>query len=152
MAAFIMVYTSMTGNTEAMAKAIAEGIQGEGFDIKIVDSYDAHASELTDYDGILVGTFTWGSGDLPDEILDFYEELFKVDLTGKKAAVFGSYDSLYGDDGIAVDIMMETLEKRGASVIADGFKIELTPSPEQLEECKAFGKWFSEQFTPVENI
>ena len=152
MATFIMVYTSMTGNTEMMANAIAEGIREAGHEIKQLDSYDAHASDVLPYDGILVGTFTWGSGDLPDEMLDFYGELFKVDLTGKKAVVFGSYDSLYGDDGMAVDTMIETLRKRGANVVADGFKIELTPSPEQLEECKGFGKWFTEQFTPVQNI
>ena len=151
MASFIMVYTSITGNTEAMAQAISEGVKENGHEIKLIDSYEAHATELIKYDGILIGTFTWGAGELPDEMLDFYDELFKVDLTGKKAAVFGSFDSLYGDNGIAVDIIIEALQKQGAAVIADGYKIELTPTAEQLEECKDFGKWFSDQVTQVEH-
>jgi len=147
MAHFVIVYASITGNTEAMAKAIAEGIKQNGYQVDQIIAYDAHASDLNQYDGVLIGTYTWGTGELPDEMLDFYDELQVVDLSGKKAAVFGSYDSLYGDDGIAVDIMIEALTKQGADVIADGYKIELTPNAEQLEACAAFGRWFSDQVT-----
>ncbi len=144
MANFIMVYTSMTGNTKAMADGLAEGIRKAGYDVRMEESDDFDAKELENYDGILVGTYTWGGGELPDEMLDFYEDLENVNLSGKKAIVFGSFDSIYGDNGIAVDIMMEQLKKQGAELIYEGFKIELDPDPDELENCRIVGKWFAE--------
>lgn len=141
----VMVYASLTGNTKAMADAIAAGIKEAGQEIDVFESYDQDASVLEDYDALLIGTYTWGDGDFPDEMQDFYDSLSDVDLTGKKGMVFGSFDEIYGDYGIAVDDMIEKLERKGCEVIRDGFKIELTPSPEQLEECKELGKWFVEQ-------
>lgn len=144
MANFIMVYTSMTGNTKAMADGLAEGIRKAGYDVRMEESDNFDAKELENYDGILVGTYTWGDGELPDEMLDFYEDLENVNLLGKKAIVFGSFDSIYGDNGIAVDIMMEQLKKQGAELIYEGFKIELDPDPDELENCRILGKWFAE--------
>ena len=40
-----------------------------------------------------------------------------IDLTGKKAAVFGSCDSAYPKYGVAVDILIEKLKERGRSCV-----------------------------------
>jgi flavodoxin I len=146
MTKFIMVYASMTGNTEAMVHAIAESIQEFGIELTLVDGYDADASQLRLYDGILIGTYTWNAGDLPDEMMDFYEDLLQEDLTGKKAAVFGSFDSMYGDNGAAIDTFISALKKAGAEVTTEGLKVELAPSAQDLAVCKAFGKTFVDQF------
>ena len=90
MANFIMVYTSMTGNTKAMADGLAEGIRKAGYDVRMEESDDFDAKELENYDGILVEPI-WGGGELPDEMLDFYEDLENVNLSGKKAIVFGLF-------------------------------------------------------------
>ncbi len=36
---------------------------------------DMEAVELENYDGILFGTYTWGDGDLPYELEDFYDDM-----------------------------------------------------------------------------
>ncbi|EPZ38834.1 MULTISPECIES: flavodoxin [Anoxybacillus] len=145
MAKVIMVFTSMTGNTEEMAEAIAQGVREQGVELDVKEVLDATATELEQYDGILLGAYTWGDGELPDDFLDFYDELDDVDLTGKKAAVFGSCDSSYEKYGAAVDILIEKLQERGAEVVLEGLKIELTPTNEDKQLCIAFGREFSKQ-------
>ncbi|ASA96000.1 MULTISPECIES: flavodoxin [Anoxybacillus] len=141
----IMIFTSMTGNTEEMAEAIAEGVREQGIELDVKEVLDAVAVELEQYDGILLGAYTWGDGELPDDFLDFYDELDDVDLTGKKAAVFGSCDSSYEKYGAAVDILIEKLQERGAEVVLEGLKVELTPTKEEKQLCIAFGRNFAKQ-------
>ena len=65
----------MSGNTEIMANAIANGVRDAGVDLKVINIMDGiEASELENYDGILLGAYTWGNGELPDEGLDFYDQ------------------------------------------------------------------------------
>lgn len=143
MAKVILIFASMSGNTEMMAKAVSDGISAMGEGLKIIDIIDGpDAKELEDYDGILLGAYTWGDGELPDDFLDFYDEMDSIHLTGKKAAVFGSCDSAYSQYGAAVDILTEKLRERGAEVYPQGLKVELTPEKEEEEACRTFGKNF----------
>lgn len=91
----IIVYASMAGNTEQMAVSIAKELTSSGIKVDVKGAFECFAEDLTFYDGIMIGSYTWGDGDLPDEMLDFYEELKNTDLKGKAGAVFTSGDSLY---------------------------------------------------------
>ncbi|MFD6442630.1 flavodoxin [Peribacillus sp. NPDC060186] len=144
MSKIIMIFASMSGNTEEMANTIAEGItEISGVNIEKIDIMEGpEASILGDYDGILLGAYTWGDGELPDDFLDFYEELDHIDLTGKKAAVFGSCDSSYPQYGAAVDILTEKLRGQGAAIVLEGLKVELNPDDEDIKNCQNFGRDF----------
>lgn len=143
MSKLVMIFASMSGNTEEMADYIAGAIREEEKEIEVIDIMSSpDASILEEYDGIVLGAYTWGDGDLPDDFLDFYDEMDKVDLTGKIAAVFGSCDSAYPKYGAAVDILIEKLQERGAKVVLEGLKVELTPEDEDVEACLRFGKEF----------
>lgn len=142
MTKLVMIYASMTGNTLEMAEAIEEGIRAEGAELEVKEVMNTDASELADYDAVLLGAYTWGDGELPDEFLDFYDDMDELDLAGKKAAVFGSCDSGYTHYGAAVDILIEKLKELGAEVVLDGLKIELTPSSDEKSACVQFGKQF----------
>jgi flavodoxin I len=74
--------------------------------------------------------------------LDLYEDLDTVELTGMKAAVFGSCDSSYEKYGAAVDLLVKKLSDRGAEVFNEGLKIELTPDEAEEEVCRTFGRDF----------
>ncbi|SIR73546.1 flavodoxin I [Peribacillus simplex] len=151
MSKIIIIFASMSGNTEEMANAIAEGItEISDVNIEKIDIMDGpEASILGDYDGILLGAYTWGDGELPDDYLDFYEELDHIDLTGKKAAVFGSCDSSYTQYGAAVDILNEKLREKGAVIVLEGLKVELTPDDEDIKNCQNFGGDFiKKSFVP----
>ncbi|MED1782088.1 flavodoxin [Brevibacillus fortis] len=140
----LMVYASMTGNTQEIAEAIAEGIRSTGAELEIKEVMDASAKELEAYDGILLGAYTWGDGELPDECMDFYEEMNDIDLSGKKVVAFGSCDSAYEHVGAAVDILLKKASERGAETPMEGLKIELSPTAKEVETCKAFGVSFAE--------
>jgi flavodoxin I len=134
----------MTGNTEELANLIGEGILSSGVTVEIKDLLEVDVKELQDYDAVLLGAYTWGDGELPDEFLDFYEEMNSLNLNGKIAAAFGSYDSAYGNIGRAVDILEGKLTELGAWVVLDGLKIELSPNAAESEKCIQFGKSFAE--------
>lgn len=138
----LIVYASMTGNTEELAHLIGKGMQEAGATVVIKDVFEVDVSNLLDYDGILLGAYTWGDGELPDEFLDFYDEMDSVNLTGKKAAVFGSCDSSYEHHGGAVTILVEKLLKLGSDVILEGLKIDLSPTLAEKELCIKFGQSF----------
>ncbi|WP_409341821.1 flavodoxin [Paenibacillus sp. MBLB4367] len=141
----IVVYASMTGNTQDMAEAIAEGLREIGGEVTVKDAFDANASEFLEYDGIVLGAYTWGDGDLPDEFLDFYEEMDGLDLQGKPGAAFGSGDTSYSLFCAAVDTIQAKLRKLGSDLKLDGLKLELSPSSEEREQCREFGRSFMRQ-------
>lgn len=143
----LIVYSSMTGNTKEIAEEIGEGLREAGADVEIKDILLTDVTDLLDYDVLLLGAHTWGDGELPDEFLDFYEEMDGLNLAGKTAAAFGSCDSSYEHRGRAVDILSEKLAELGASMAADGLKIELTPTNEEKEQCRQFGRKVFETLT-----
>ncbi|MDM5187667.1 flavodoxin [Bacillus sp. DX4.1] len=143
MSKLVMIFASMSGNTEEMADHIAGTIRETGKEIEVIDMMTMpEASVLEGYDGIILGAYTWGDGELPDDFLDFYDEMEEIDLAGKKAAVFGSCDSAYPKYGAAVDILVEKLQECGAEVVLEGLKVELTPEEEDVEKCLQFGAEF----------
>lgn len=84
-------YGSSLGTTEALAKMIAKEM-----DVPATDVYDvagAEASRVGGFDVLLLGSSTWGSGELQDDWYDFLKDLKKQDLTGKYIALFGCGDA-----------------------------------------------------------
>ncbi|MEW9702157.1 flavodoxin [Paenibacillus sp. SI8] len=143
MSSIIIVYASMTGNTEEIAEAIADGVREAGIEPVVKSVMDAKGQDLEQYDGILLGAYTWGDGDLPDEFEDFYEEMDELNLQGRKSAVFGSADSSYSHFGAAIDTLEAKLAALGAERVLIGLKIELNPSKEEKQFCLDFGKQFA---------
>jgi flavodoxin I len=149
MQACLMVYASMTGNTEELAEWIAEGIRKVGGSVEIKDILEADVTDLHNYDGILLGAYTWGDGELPDEFLDFYDEMDQIKIAGKKAAAFGSCDSSYEQRGGAVDFLIAKLKELGADVVQDGLKIDLAPNDAEKQQCIKFGQSFMEHISQM---
>lgn len=97
-------YGSSTGTTEAVARTIAEKLH-----VKNEDVHDA--SKLTKalvekYDVLILGTSTWGDGELQDDWYDALKILAGMNLAGKCVALFGCGDSdSYSDtfcDGMGI--------------------------------------------------
>ena len=86
-----VVYWSGTGNTEAMAKAVAEGAESAGAQVTLLTPDKVNASELGSYDAIGFGCPAMGSEVLEEmEFQPMFDEV-KRSLGGKSAALFGSY-------------------------------------------------------------
>ncbi|MFS1519320.1 flavodoxin [Bacillus sp. SCS-151] len=142
MSTVLIIYASMSGNTESIADLIEEGIQGEGVTVEKKDVFDVDINILDKYHSIIFGSYTWGDGELPDEFLDFYDELTEVDLSGKTFAVFGSGDRSYKIYCGAVDIFESAILQQGGILVQESLKIEDGPQDEEIEKCKLFGREF----------
>ena len=95
-----VIYGSTTGNTEAAAKKIAEELGVS--DIRNVDQ--VFADELLSYDNIIVGSSTWGCGELQDGWEALAGKIRNLDLSGKKVAFFGT-----GDQNSYTDTFVDAL-------------------------------------------
>lgn len=143
MGKIIIVYASLTGNTEDMAELIAEGVRSAGAvaDLKMVE--DCNAVRLLEYDACLLGAYTWGDGELPDEFADFVDEMKELNLAGIRAAVFGSGDTSYRLYCAAVDELEQRLREFGAVIVQPPLKVEYGPSPEEKVLCREYGASFA---------
>lgn len=112
-------YGSSTGNTEALAKEIASKLTVAASDVYDVAS--ASASEAAKYDCILLGSSTWGLGELQDDWYDFIDNLKAADLSGKKVGLFGCGDSSSYPDTFcdAIGIIFEELANSGCTFIGE---------------------------------
>lgn len=87
----IIIYGSSSGNCESIAQRIAAAL---GVEASSVVSASALTPALIDENtNLLLGSSTWGCGDLQDEWYDAIEVIRASDLSGKTVAVFGCGDS-----------------------------------------------------------
>ncbi len=143
----LILHTSLTGNTEQIAYILKTQLDNGEFDIttKDIGYENIEVSELMDFDGILVGTYTYDDGNLPYEIEDFHDELDDVDLTDKIVGVFGSGDRSYTYFCNAVNLFQDQFKKANATVLEHTVKVELYPEEdEDLESIRTLGQQFAD--------
>lgn len=88
-------YGSTTGTTAEIAKKIANAL-GVG-ESDVHDVAQTAPDQLGNYDVVLLGTSTWGSGDMQDDWYDFCDGAEVLTLKGKKFGVFGCGDETMSD-------------------------------------------------------
>ena len=92
-----VVYWSSTGNTEAMANAVADGIREKGGEAVLHTCEDFDGSKVAEYDAIAFGCPAMGDEELEDSVFQPVFEACEPKLAGKKVALFGSYGRGAGD-------------------------------------------------------
>ena len=135
-----IVYASMTGNTEEIADIVSETFENLNVEVEIDECTQVDAEDFEAADICVVATYTYGEGDLPDEIVDFYEELQELDLSGKVYGVCGSGDTFYELYCKSVDDFDAAFAKTGAEKGAENVKVELAAEEEDIENLEAFAK------------
>lgn len=140
MANIIILFASLTGNTELIAENLAGDLTDKKHivDIKTFDYDPLSIEEVSEYDAILVGTYTWDDGSLPYELEDFYDELEEIDLTDKVFGVFGSADSFYEIYGGAIDLIGDRATDLGAKVLPLRLKIDISPNKQDIIHSQEF--------------
>jgi len=83
----IVVYGSSTGTCEAIAEKIASKLGTEAINVS-----DMTADTIADADNLILGTSTWGAGELQDDWYDGVTTLKGADLSQKTVAIFGCGD------------------------------------------------------------
>ncbi len=92
MSKIAIVYWSGTGNTEAMADLVAQGVRAKGSDADLINATDFGPERLDEYDAYAFGCPAMGDEELEDtEFLPMYDAVEPL-LEGKRVALFGSYD------------------------------------------------------------
>ncbi len=121
-------YGSSTGNTETVAEKLQELLGADN--VELFDVADASASDVEGFSNLILGTSTWGVGDLQDDFETFLPSLKEVNLAGKAIALYGLGDQeTYSDtyvDGMGE--VYEQLEGKGCKFVGftstDGYDFE----------------------------
>ncbi|WGI18812.1 flavodoxin [Latilactobacillus sakei] len=139
MATAKVVYASMTGNNEEIADIVEEALENLNVSVETSEISQADPSDFEDTDICIVCSYTYGDdGDLPDEAVDFYEDLKEMDLTGKVYGVCGSGDTFYDEFCKVVDDFAGVFEQTGATKGSDVVKVDLAPEAEDIEHLENF--------------
>ncbi|GAB6093623.1 flavodoxin [Furfurilactobacillus curtus] len=136
-----VVYATITGNNQDVADIVTEAL--EDLDVTVTESEisQTDVTDLTDNDIIVIVPYTYDEGALPEEGLDFFDDLADIDLTGKIFGVTGSGDVFYGDDyGTAVDRFDERLASTGATRGVAKLKINLSPDEDDISQLDQFAQ------------
>jgi flavorubredoxin len=135
-----IVYLSTTGNTRAMADAIADGARSRNVDVEIKSLYDWKPEEAAAADAIAIGSPTFYYTMLPP-IEKFVDKLVKAGAKGKDGAAFGSY----GWSGEAPIMIAEKMRIGGINVLDPVLRVQYKPNEKDLKECYWLGKDLAEK-------
>lgn len=130
-----VIFWSGTGNTEAMAKAVAEGA---GVEAVAVSAFDG---DLSEFDAVALGCPAMGAEELEDSEFEPFYSANESKLSGKPVALFGSYD--WGD-GEWMRLWADRATAAGAKLVGgEGLIANNTPDDEALAKCKELGEKFA---------
>lgn len=132
-----VVYWSGTGNTQAMAEAVVEGIKAAGQEAELLEVGNADAKTVAAVDALALGCPAMGAEVLEEsEMEPFVEELESL-VSGKKILLFGSYG--WGD-GEWMRTWEETCKADGAVLACESVLANEAPDDNAVAACQALGK------------
>jgi flavodoxin short chain len=123
----------MTGHNEKIAEHLNQYLTDKGEDVTLEQLVDSDAYSLPDYDAVIIATYTYHDGEVPDEAQDFYEDLQDVDLDRTKFAVVGSSSKGHVHFGRAVDYFTMQLNSSNGEQVADSVKINQEPDEDDFK-------------------
>ncbi|AMB99557.1 flavodoxin [Aerococcus urinaehominis] len=130
----LVVFASLTGNTEEIADVFTEALENLGIETEMEECSSVYGEDFLDYDICAVATYTYGTdADLPDEIVDLYEDLAELDLGGKIFATMGSGDHFYEKFCQSVLDFEARFLEQGATQAGPSVLVDLNPEAEDIE-------------------
>jgi len=140
----VIVYETMWGATEKMARTIAEGISDAGvsvklFDVAVTDRTEV-IKEMLDAKGFLFGSSTHDNDMLPT-MGGFLAFLKGLKPKNRIAATFGSF----GWAGGATKEIEEVAQAAGIAIVQPSISVQYAPDPADLKKCYEFGRQFANQ-------
>ena len=132
-----VVFWSQTGNTEALANAVADGAKAAGAEVSVLGFGDINSANLSDYDAVAFGCPAMGAEQLEETEVDPVFTELESSLSGKKIALFGSYGWGSGE-------WMEEWENRaktaGANLVCNSVICNEAPDDDALANAKKLGE------------
>ena len=136
MSKLAVIYWTGTGNTGAMAQAVADGAKGAGAEAELLTVSEISADAAAAYDKLALGCPAMGAEALEEGEFEPFFTALEGKLSGKKVALFGSYG--WGD-GQWMREWQERTEKAGAVLCGEGLIVNEAPDEAGLESCRALG-------------
>jgi flavodoxin I len=137
----LVIYDTMYGNTEKVAKAIGESITG---DVKVLRAGEVKTSALNDIDLLIIGSPTQG-GAATKPVQSFLDEIAGILKKDAKAAVFDTRMStkLVGVFGYAAGKIADTLKSKGIGLVLppEAFIINGSKGPLKEGELERAANW-----------
>ena len=141
MSKIAVVYWSSTGNTQAMALAVAEGAKNAGAEVTLYPAVEFSASRMDEFDAVAFGCPAMGCEVLEDmEFEPMFQEC-EPKLSVKKIALFGSYG--WGD-GEWMHNWEDTCRNDGANLVCESVICQDTPDDEAEANCRSLGAALAE--------
>lgn len=133
-----IVYWSGTGNTEAMAGHIAEGVRAVGGEAKLFSPGEFSAEQLTSFDAVAFGCPAMGNEVLEEGEFEPMFSALEDSLSGKRIALFGSYG--WGD-GLWMRDWCARCGTVGARLLDEnGLTVNGAPDAAGEDACKKLGR------------
>ena len=138
----VIVYESMWGSTDKMARKISDGISAAGVSVKMFDVATSDRTEIIkemlDAKGFIFGSSTHDNNMLPT-MAGFLEFVRGLLPRNRIAASFGSF----GWAGGAVKEIEEIIAKAGIELASPGIGVKYVPDANEEKRCYEFGKDFA---------
>lgn len=139
----LIVYDSMYGNTEQIAKAIVEGL-GKSAESRIVKAADAKPEDVSGINLLIIGSPTQGAK-MTVPVQDFLNKLSSDNLKNVKTAAFDTRmtNKIIGLFGFAAPKIAKSLEEKGTGTVvpAEGFWVKGGKGPLKENEIARASKW-----------
>ena len=132
-----VVYWSGTGNTEAMAKAVAEGMTAAGAEAVLLTPDKVQPGDLNAYDAIAFGCPAMGAEVLEEMEFQPMFDACKRGLGGKRVALFGSYG--WGDGQWMRDWAQRAQDDGAQLFSEEGLTCNETPDDDVQTTCRKLG-------------
>lgn len=97
MVSFLIAYASWSGNTEEVAELIEETLLREGIQVETYRIGSGPIPDPSQFDAMLIGSFTWDQGATPEEVKDFVAD---IGYKPRHVYIFGTGDTQFGGDAL----------------------------------------------------
>ena len=141
MSKMAVIYWSMTGNTQAMAEAIAGGAREAGAQADLFSVDQVTVDQALEYDKLALGCPAMGAEVLEESEFEPFFAQLEGSLGGKRVALFGSYG--WGDGQWMRDWKARADGANAVVYQDEGLILNEAPDEEGLAQCRAFGAGFA---------
>lgn len=136
-----VVFATITGHNEDVADIVTEGLEDLGVHTIETEISQTDPTEFKDVDICIVCAYTYNEGHLPEEGLDFYSDLQKLNLSRQTYGVAGSGDTFYKNYyNVAVDKFDRAFQATHATHGSANVKINLEPDEKDIKRLDEFSK------------
>jgi flavodoxin I len=145
-----IVYSSKTGNTEEIAQRICQLFLKKDVSVSLFRIEEFSVQDLSEFSAVVVGTYTWGNGEIPQEMMELYRAFETQDVKRVLTGVIGTGDSGYPMFCGAVDIFKDMLYVQTNLIVT--LKIEVSLQMKDKDRCRRFVDIFLDKLIRKQGI